>query len=246
MRGAEGTAVLMEHIGGGTRGRRGPLGMGLRPRSTGGRVPGRAVREEGVSLEGRPESARLPPTSHCNTELPRTAGCCHPGHRGGDAAPGVPVSPALDRRTVGVARAPALGTQDPEGQDTRAGRWRLPFPPEAASQRPRKPHHDPTPWKTVSATRGESRPLWTVGQCLSRCRPSHPGRGQRGTPPPWQRRPRPAASPCWGHQRAPCRFPSAAEPWGASGFLCDVAAGLQLLAQPPQGQAPRARAAVLD
>lgn len=27
MRGTEGTAVLMEHIGGGTRGRRGPLGM---------------------------------------------------------------------------------------------------------------------------------------------------------------------------------------------------------------------------
>lgn len=67
-RGAERTAVLMGHIGGrDPRLARAPGNEGLDSRSTGGRVPGRAVRKKGVSLEGRPESAA---PSRCDRAAP--------------------------------------------------------------------------------------------------------------------------------------------------------------------------------
>lgn len=140
-------------------------------RAPGDEGPGarEAVRRKGVGLEGRPESAPPPPLPH------RAA----PGTSGGTQPPGVPVSPALDRRTASVARALALGTPGSGGSGHPCGAVApCPFTPK---QRPRKPRRRPTPWKTssVSATVGSlGRPGWAVSPQVPAVSPGAWGAGR--------------------------------------------------------------------
>lgn len=159
----DGSAGGWGTLAGGTRGWRGPLG-------TRGRVPGRPlggkawVWRGGLSLRGPP------------SPLPHRAA---PGTSGGTQPPGVPVSPALDRRTASVARALALGTPGSGGSGHPCGAVApCPFTPK---QRPRKPRRRPTPWKTssVSATAGSlGRPGWAVSPQVPAVSPGAWGAGR--------------------------------------------------------------------